>query len=121
MFSESPCGLADSEIHAWVAPDSEIRRSVSAGRGCSILAAHIRTIRMLVAYLAIVRQECRTSYKIRMSRNACENRQIVQFLLIFVTRLLRNPAKIADFCAIFLHKTGLLCEFLSEQFTFWTV
>ena len=30
---------------------------------CSILAAHIRTIRMSVAYLAIVRQECRTFYK----------------------------------------------------------
>ena len=41
------------------------------------------------------------------------------FLLIFVTRLLRNPAQIADFCAIFLHKTGLLCKFLSVSFTFW--
>ena len=40
------------------------------------------------------------------------------FWLIFMTRLLRNPAQIADFCAIFLHKTGLLCKFLSEQFTF---
>ena len=28
-----------------------------------------------------------------------------------MTRLLRNPAQIADFCAIFLHKTGLLCKF----------
>ena len=109
MFSESPCGLADSEI----------RRSVSAGKGCSILAAHIRTIRMLVAYLAIVRQECRTSYKIRISRNVCKNKQIVLFLLIFLTRILRNPAKIADFRAIFLHKTGLLCNVLSETFTFW--
>ena len=40
------------------------------------------------------------------------------FWLIFVTRLLRNPSQIADFCVIFLHKTGLLCKFLSEQFTF---
>ena len=40
---------------------------------------------------------------------------------IFVTRLLRNPAQIADFCAIFLHKAGLLCKVLSETFTFWTV
>ena len=40
------------------------------------------------------------------------------FLLISVTRLLRNPAQIADFCAIFLHKTGLLCKFLSVSFTF---
>ena len=31
--------------------------------------------------------------------------------MIFMTRLLRNPAQIADFCAIFLHKTGLLCKF----------
>ena len=58
---------------------------------------------------------------IRMSRNACENRQIVPFWLIFVTRLLRDPPQIADFRAIFLHKTGLLCKILSEQFTFWTV
>ena len=35
-------------------------------------------------------------------------------------RLLRNPAQIADFCAIFLHKTGFLCKFLSESFTFWS-
>ena len=42
------------------------------------------------------------------------------FCLIFVTRLLRNPAQIADFCAIFLHKAGLLCKFLSESFTFWS-
>ena len=42
------------------------------------------------------------------------------FWLIFVTRLLRNPFQIADFCAIFLHKTGLLCKFLSESFTFWS-
>ena len=59
--------------------------------------------------------------KDRMSRNACENRQFVPFWLIFVTRLLRNPAQIADFRAIFLHKTALLCKILSEQFTFWTV
>ena len=38
-----------------------------------------------------------------------------------MTRLLRNPAQIADFCAIFLHKMGLLCKVLSETFTFWTV
>ena len=38
-----------------------------------------------------------------------------------MTRLLRNPAQIADFRAIFLHKTGLLCKILSEQFTFWAV
>ena len=38
-----------------------------------------------------------------------------------MTRLLRNPAQIADFCAIFLHKAGLLCKVLSETFTFWTV
>ena len=38
-----------------------------------------------------------------------------------MTRLLRNQAQIADFCAIFLHKTGLLCKVLSETFTFWTV
>ena len=37
-----------------------------------------------------------------------------------MTRLLRNPAQIADFCAIFLHKTGLLCKFLSVSFTFWS-
>ena len=76
---------------------------------------------MLVTYLAIVRQECRTSYKIKMPRNACKNRQIVPFLMIFVTRLLRNPAQIADFCAIFLHKTGFLCNVLSASFTFWAV
>ena len=40
--------------------------------------------------------------------------------MIFVTRLLRNPAQMADFCAIFLHKTGFLCKFLSESFTFWS-
>ena len=40
--------------------------------------------------------------------------------MIFVTRLLRNPAQIADFCAIFLHKTGFLCKILSESFTFWS-
>ena len=33
---------------------------------------------------------------------------------------MRNPAQIADFCAIFLHKTGLLCKILSESFTFWS-
>ena len=48
-------------------PHSPLRRITPsqrpAGRGCSILAAHIRTIRMSVAYLAIMRQECRTSYK----------------------------------------------------------
>ena len=55
-----------------------------------------------------------------MSRNACENRQIVPFWVIFVTRILCNPAQIADFCAIFLHKTGLLCKVLSESFTFWS-
>ena len=49
-----------------------------------------------------------------------KNRQIVPFWMIFVTRLLRNPAQIADFCAIFLHKTGLLCKVLSESFTFWS-
>ena len=42
------------------------------------------------------------------------------FWLIFVTRLLRNPAQIAGFCAIFLHKAGLLCKVLSESFTFWS-
>ena len=42
------------------------------------------------------------------------------FWLIFVTRLLRNPAQIADFCAIFLHKTELLCNILSESSTFWS-
>ena len=47
-----------------------------------------------------------------------KNRQIVPFWMISVTRLLRNPAQIADFCAIFLHKTGLLCKFLSVSFTF---
>ena len=40
------------------------------------------------------------------------------FWLIFVTRPLYNPAQIADFCAIFWHKTGLLCKVLSETFTF---
>ena len=40
--------------------------------------------------------------------------------MIFVTRLLRNPAQIADFCAIFLHKTGVLCKILSASFTFWS-
>ena len=59
--------------------------------------------------------------KNRMSRNACGNRQFVPFCLIFVTRLLRNPAQIADLCAIFLHKTGLLCNILSASFTFWAV
>ena len=59
--------------------------------------------------------------KLRMSQNACENRQIVPFVLIFVTRLLRNLAQIADFRAIFLHKTGLLCNVLSASFTFRTV
>ena len=59
--------------------------------------------------------------KDRMSRNACENRQFVPFWLIFVTRLLRNPAQIEDFRAIFLHKTGLLCNILSASFTFWAV
>ena len=58
---------------------------------------------------------------IRTSRNTCENRQIVPFWLIFVTRLLRIPAQIGDFRAIFLHKTGLLCKILSETFTFWAV
>ena len=62
-----------------------------------------------------------TGVKIRMSRNICENRQFVPFWLIFVTRLLRDPAQIADFRAIFLHKTGLLCKFLSVSFTFWAV
>ena len=59
--------------------------------------------------------------KIRMSRNACENRQNVPFRPIFVTRLLHNSAQIGDFCAIFLHKTGFLCKILSESFTFWAV
>ena len=40
------------------------------------------------------------------------------FWLIFVTRILRNPAQIADFCVIFLHKTGLLCNISSASFTF---
>ena len=62
-----------------------------------------------------------TPPKNRMSWNACENRQFVPFWLIFVTRLLRNPAQIADFRAIFLHKTGLLCKFLSVSFTFRAV
>ena len=38
--------------------------------------------------------------------------------MIFVTRLLRNQAQIADFCEIFLHKTGLLCNISSASFTF---
>lgn len=38
-----------------------------------------------------------------------------------MTRLLRHPAQIADFRAIFLHKTGLLCKLLSASFTFWAV
>ena len=54
----------------------------------------------------------------RISRNACENRQIVPLLLISVTRLLCDPAQKADFRAIFLHKTGLLCKVLSASFTF---
>ena len=37
-----------------------------------------------------------------------------------MTRLLRNPAQIADFCAIFLHKMGLLCKVLSKSFIFWS-
>ena len=41
--------------------------------------------------------------------------------MIFVTRLLRNPAQMADFCAIFLHKTGRLCKILSVFFTFLAV
>ena len=41
--------------------------------------------------------------------------------MIFVTRLLRNPTQIADFCAIFLHKTGLLCKVLSVSFTFLAI
>ena len=40
--------------------------------------------------------------------------------MIFVTRILRNPAQIADFCVIFLHKTGFLCKILSESSTFWS-
>ena len=44
----------------------------------------------------------------------------MSFWLIFVTRLLRNPAQIADFCAFFLHKTELLCNILSVPFTFWS-
>ena len=40
--------------------------------------------------------------------------------MIFVTRLVCNPAQIADFCAIFLHKAGLLCNVLPESFTFWS-
>ena len=55
----------------------------------------------------------------RMSRNACKNKQIVPFWLISLTRLLCNPPQIADFFAIFLHKTGLLCKVLSESFNFW--
>ena len=38
-----------------------------------------------------------------------------------MTRLLRNPAQIADFRAIFLHKTGLLCKILSSSFIFLAV
>ena len=38
-----------------------------------------------------------------------------------MTRLLRDPAQIADFCATFLHKTGLLCKVLSVSFTFLAV
>ena len=38
-----------------------------------------------------------------------------------MTRLLCNPPQIADFRAIFLHKTGLLCNILSASFTFWAV
>ena len=56
----------------------------------------------------------------RISRNACENRQIVPFLLISVTRLLCDPAQKADFRAIFLHKTAFLCKILSVSFTFWS-
>ena len=41
--------------------------------------------------------------------------------MISVTRLLRDPAQIADFCAIFLHKTGLLCKILSVSFIFLDV
>ena len=41
--------------------------------------------------------------------------------MIFVTRLLRNPTQIEDFCAIFLHKTGLLCKVLSVSFTFLAI
>ena len=67
------------------------------------------------------KQKGRYDPKSRMSRNACENRQIVPFWLIFVTRLLSNPAQIEDFRVIFLHKTGLLCKFLSVSFTFWAV
>ena len=76
---------------------------------------------MSVVYLVIVRKNAAPPTKIKMSRNTYGNKQIVLFLLIFVTRLLHNPAQIADFCAIFLHKTGLLCKILSEPFTFWTV
>ena len=67
------------------------------------------------------KQKGRYDPKIRMSWKACEKGQIVPFLLISVTRLLRNPAQIADLWAILLHKTGLPCNILSEQFTFWTV
>ena len=38
-----------------------------------------------------------------------------------MTRLLRNPSQIADFCATFLHKTWLLCKVLSVSFTFLAV
>ena len=48
--------------------------------------------------------------KIRMSRNTCENRQIVLFWLIFVTRLLRNPPQIADFRAIFFAQNGAFVQ-----------
>ena len=132
MFSESPCGLADSEIRTTIAPDSEIRRSKEARPPARRDSFDIRMANKRVVtppawktkrplWPPHGKQKGRYNPKIRMSRNDCKNRQFVPFLLIFVTRLLRNPAQIADSCAIFLHKTGLLCKILSVSFTFWAV
>ena len=57
--------------------------------------------------------------EIRMSRNACKNRQIVPFWMISVTRLLRNPAQIADFCAIFFAQNGAFVQDFVRAIYFW--
>ena len=40
--------------------------------------------------------------------------------MIFVTRLLRNPAQIADFCAFFCTKRGFCARFCQYHLLFWS-
>ena len=75
MFSESPCGLADSEIRTSIALD--FKSSAAEIGGAAFLLHCLAPFRMSVSCLAIVRQECRTSYIVKMTVSGARDNLLI--------------------------------------------